>query len=74
MISTDKPLDPLDWAKRPRSQQAIDLVIRGSATSTELKTIFSQHVEDGVCDKNGKLLMRWFQGRWVYPERVAVRI
>ena len=57
-ISED--LDPLLWAKRPRSQCALSLLRTGAAEgSGELATILSSHVRDGVCDESGKLLMRW---------------
>jgi len=63
-ISED--LDPLLWAKRPRSQCALSLLRTGAAEgSGELATILSSHVRDGVCDESGKLLMRWDGLRWV---------
>lgn len=63
-ISED--LDPLLWAKRPRSQCALSLLRTGAAEgSGELATILSSHVRDGVCDESGKLLMRWGGLRWV---------
>ena len=63
-ISED--LDPLLWAKRPRSQCALSLLRTGAAEgSGELATLLSSHVRDGVCDESGKLLMRWDGLRWV---------
>ena len=58
-------LDPLLWAKRPRSQTALDFVRRGSAGNTDLLEILQKHIADGVCDENGKLLMKWDGLRWV---------
>lgn len=58
-------LDPLLWAKRPRSQTALDFVRRGSAGNTDLLDIIQKHVADGVCDENGKLLLRWDGVLWV---------
>ncbi|MBK8113485.1 MAG: hypothetical protein IPK44_02565 [Candidatus Accumulibacter sp.] len=63
-ISED--LDPLLWAKRPRSQCALSLLRTGAAEGGgELATILSSHVRDGVCDESGKLLMRWDGLRYV---------
>lgn len=63
-ISED--LDPLLWAKRPRSQCALSLLRTGAAEgSGALATIFAGHLRDEVCDEHGKLLLRWDGLRWV---------
>lgn len=51
--------DPLLWAKRPKSQKAMDMVIDGSKRSTALAQIVADHVSKGVCTAAGKLLKRY---------------
>ena len=59
-------LDPLLWAKRLRSQQALDLLAAGAKEGdTTLVGILSGHVRDGFADDKGKLLARWDGLRWV---------
>lgn len=43
-------LDPLEWARHPRSKQAVELLISGAADDARLARIFRQHVADGVFD------------------------
>lgn len=58
-------LDPLLWAKRPRSQCAMDLLHAGvHEGDTQLTEIFSGHLRDGVCDDKGNLMMRWNHEQW----------
>lgn len=53
-------LDPLLWAKKPRSQTALDYVRRGAAEgNADLKSILEKLVSDGVCTDKGRLLLRW---------------
>ena len=61
-------LDPLLWAKKPRSQTAINLLSDGAkAGDKRLADILAGHVRDGVCDANGTLLRVWSNGQWVAP-------
>lgn len=58
--------DPLIWAKRPKSQKAMDFVIDGAKRSMALSRIFADHVQSGVCNEAGKLLKRYKGGgQWV---------
>lgn len=59
-------LDPLLWAKKPRSQCALNLLRSGAVEGNKaLAEILSGHVRRGVCNDQGKLLMRWRDGAWV---------
>jgi hypothetical protein len=66
MKAFDEHLDPLLWAKRPKSQSAMDLLIRGvkQGGDPRLAEIYSGHLSDGVCDESGNLLRRWDGLRW----------
>lgn len=58
--------DPLLWAKRPKSQKAMDMIIDGSKRSDSLKSILADLIASGVCNEAGKLLKRYKgQGQWV---------
>ncbi len=52
-------IDPLLWAKRPKSQAAADLIKSGVASDRRLEEIWRQHIADGICAEDGKLLQRW---------------
>lgn len=59
-------LDPLEWAKRLRSQVALDYLLRGAEYDHRLLDILTDHMESGVCDGTGKnLLRRWDGLQWV---------
>ena len=61
------PLDPLLWAKKPRSQCALTLLRAGAVEGNKaLAEILDGHVRRGVCNDQGKLLMHWRDGAWVY--------
>ena len=61
-------MDPLLWARRPRSQNALDLLMFGvKSGDPRLAEIFAGHVRDGVCDANGTLLLVWSNEKWVAP-------
>ena len=63
-----KDLDPLRWAAKPRSQQAIDLVMAGAQEGDKrLQEILACHIKDGVCDDRGSLLLVWCVDQWVKP-------
>lgn len=58
--------DPMLWAKRPKSQKAMDAVIDGAKRSDKLAAILADLLETGVCNAAGKLLKRYKgQGQWV---------
>lgn len=58
--------DPLTWAKKPKSQKALDMVIDGAKRNMALAQIVAGHVENGICNEAGKLLKRYKgQGQWV---------
>ena len=67
MTNSDHCHDPLEWAKRPRSKRAIELLMSGVSSDPRLARIFRQHVEDGVCDEDGNMLKIWAAGRWCRP-------
>ena len=58
--------DPLLWAKRPKSQKAMDAVISGASRSDKLAEILADLRTNGICNAAGKLLKRYKgQGQWV---------
>lgn len=60
--------DPLLWAKKPKSQKALDYVIDGAKKSGQLRAILANLVESGITNEAGKLLKRYAgQGKWVTP-------
>lgn len=62
-------LDPLLWAKKPKSQQALDLLTAGAKElDARLVEILTGHVRDGVCAESGNLLVRWDGMQWVSIE------
>lgn len=61
--------DPHLWAKHPKSQTALNLLIAGAKEGdARLADILAGHLRDGVCDENGKLLFRWADGAMVSIE------
>jgi hypothetical protein len=61
-------LDPIGWAKFPRSANALDHIIQASKAGDErFRDILAGHVRDGVCDDKGQLLLMWSDGQWVRP-------
>ncbi len=58
-------LDPLGWAKRPRSQSALDLLDAGAkGGDARLAEIHAKHLADGVCNGAGRITARWDGLRW----------
>lgn len=58
-------LDPLRWAKLPRSQAALDLLSAWAKSGDDVPAeILAGHLRDGVCDDKGKLLVRWDGARF----------
>ena len=61
-----KELDPLMWAKRLKSQIALDFLSKGCAEGdSRLQEILRQHIADGACTEDGRLLLKWDGLRWV---------
>lgn len=58
-------LDPLLWAKKPRSQIALEFVRSGADGNTGLMEILQRNIVDGICTDDGKLLRRWDGLQWV---------
>lgn len=60
-------LEPLEWAKKPRSQWALDFLRRGAELGdSQLAGILSGHKSSGVCDGTGRnLRKRWDGLQWV---------
>ena len=59
-------LDPLLWAKRPKSQTALNFLRNGcDEGDARLQEIVRQHIADGVCTDDGQLLRRWDGLQWV---------
>jgi hypothetical protein len=58
------PADPLEWAKHPRSPMAMERVVEGAKSNRHLREIFAAHVAAGVCDAEGRLLLRWDGLQW----------
>jgi hypothetical protein len=64
--STNVVFDSLDWAKRLRSQAALDLLAAGAKDGdSRLSEILAGHVRDGVCTEPGQLLQRWDGLAWM---------
>lgn len=58
--------DPLLWAKKPKSQKAMDAVIDGAKRSDKLRQVLDELIQNGVVSTAGKLLKRYKgQGQWV---------
>lgn len=59
------PTDPLDWAKHPRSPEALRRLVQAAKGDRELYRIFNQLIDNGVCTASGMLLQCWDGTRWV---------
>lgn len=65
-----KEFDGLMWAKRPKSQIAMNALYDAKKNHRRLPAlaaIFDQHVSNGVASESGKLLKRWDGIAWVAP-------
>lgn len=49
-------LDPLNWARFPRSQTAVDFLVKGAAHDLRLADILAEHRESGVVSDRGELV------------------
>lgn len=62
-----KEFDGLLWAKKPKSQKAMDFIADGKKHANRfpaLAAVFDRLLADGICNEQGKLLKRW-DGGWV---------
>lgn len=62
-------LDPMLWARFPRSQNAVDALFGGATTNAALAEIRDQHIAGGVCTAEGGVEYLWSQvaQRFVRP-------
>lgn len=58
-IGNNESLDPLLWARRPQSQQALDLIVKEAKVDPRFKEIVEKHVADGVCSADLQLEYVW---------------
>ena len=49
-------LDPLNWARFPRSQTAVDFLLKGAAHDLRLADILAEHRTAGVVTDRGELV------------------
>lgn len=66
-VST-REFDGMLWAKRPKSQKAMDFIADGKKDQKRfpaLAAIFDSLVADGIANEAGKLLKRWDGMQWV---------
>ncbi len=67
MIPLNDDLDPLGWAKRPKSAYALHAVIETAKVGDpRFMAILEKLVADGVCTEAGKLLLRWDGMQWMW--------
>jgi hypothetical protein len=52
-------VDPLAWAKHPRSQTALDAVVKTAPAHKGLQRVFAKLIAEGVADEDGTLLRRY---------------
>lgn len=68
-ITGQAEYDPLTWAKKPKSQKAMDMIADAKKNHRRfpaLAAIFDQLVADGIANEAGKLLKRYMgNGQWV---------
>lgn len=63
------PTDPLEWARHPRSEAALHVLVRGAKSSRRLRAILEELQEIGVVSPDGgRLLAHWDGVRWA-PHR-----
>lgn len=57
--------DDLAWARKPKSQMALDLVVEGSKQSKALRSVLDHLIDIGIASTTGKLLKRYAGiGQW----------
>jgi hypothetical protein len=63
-----KEFDGLLWAKKPKSQKAMDYVADAKKHANRfpaLAAVFDYLLENKICNEHGKLLHRWDNNQWV---------
>lgn len=63
-----KEFDGLLWAKKPKSQKAMDAIAAAKKHASRfpaLAAVFDYLVKEGIANEAGKLLHRWDGVRWV---------
>ena len=63
-----KEFDGLLWAKKPKSQKAMDFIADGKKHANRfpaLAEVFDYLVKEGIANELGKLLYRWDGVQWV---------
>lgn len=66
-VKQSEGYDGLLWAKRPRTQLAMDYVAdakKNPGRFRELAEVFDSLVASGVCNEHGKLLKHWNGHQW----------
>lgn len=58
-IAENTGIDPLLWAKRPQSQQVLDLIGKKAKVDPIFKGIVEKHVADGVCSVDLQIEYVW---------------
>jgi hypothetical protein len=51
--------DPLYWARNPRSDVALDAVIKGARTHGGLRRVLAEHVANGIVTEDGVILKKF---------------
>lgn len=59
------PADPLEWARHPKTQPALDHLRRNMRSDRRLMAIYAELVEIKACTPSGKLLCRWDGHKWI---------
>lgn len=47
--------DPLNWARFPRSQTAVDFLVKGASHDPRLADILAEHRDSGMVTARGEL-------------------
>lgn len=59
------PSDHLGWAKKPRSQTAVQMVHAARHGDRRLRVIWNFLVETGVATESGQAIKLWRDHAWV---------
>lgn len=58
------PADPLEWARHPRSREAIAAVQNLAGRDRRFREIWDKHVRDGVVTDRGTPRVVWDGAQW----------
>jgi hypothetical protein len=58
------PADPLGWAAKPRSQFALNAVVKKADSDRQFRAILDRLIKEGICTAAGILLFRWTGLSW----------